>query len=129
MSTEAEEASTAVLGRAVVGEVLATHKNDVRDRRQALDIINDGRAAPKSDDSRKRRPDAGYTALSFERFHERRLFTDLIGAGAGVPIAIELLAGPENVVAEEAFGVGVIDRLLHDGEQVAIFATNVDVPL
>ena len=42
MSTEAEKAGAAVLRWAVVGKLLATHKNDVWHRGQALHIINDG---------------------------------------------------------------------------------------
>src|SRR5947209_6330603 len=115
MSAEAEEAGSTVLRRAVVGELLAAHKNDVRDRGQALDIINDSWATPESDDGWEWRTDTGNPALAFQRFHQRRFFADFVGAGAGVPVAIELLAGAEDVVTEEAFGVGVVDRLLHDG--------------
>src|SRR3954471_24342241 len=129
MSAKAEEAGSAVLRRAVIGEFLAAHKNDVRNRSQALDIINDSGAAPESDNSRERRTNARNTALSFERFHQCRLFANFIGAGAGVPIAIELLARAEDVVAEKALGIGIINRLLHDSEQIAILAADVDVSL
>src|SRR5882724_6675217 len=119
MSAEAEKTGAAVLRRAVVGKLLATHQDDVRYRSQALDIINDGWAAPESDDRWKRWADARDATLAFKRFHKGGFFTDLVGAGAGVPIAIELLSGSEDVVAEEAFSVGIVDRLLHDGEQIA----------
>ena len=46
-----------------------------------------------------------------------------------MPVAIKFFAGAEDVVAEEALGIGIVDRLLHDGEQVAILAANVDVSL
>src|SRR4051794_15951596 len=129
MSAKAEEASAAVLRRAVVGELLSAHENDVGDGSQALDIINDGGAAPESDNSRERRTDARNATLSFERLHEGRFFANFISAGAGVPIAIELLAGAKDVIAEKALGVGVVNRLLHDCEQVAILAADVDVSL
>src|SRR3954471_8164435 len=129
MSAKAEEAGSAVLRRAVIGEFLAAHKNDVRDGSQALDIINDSGAAPESDNSRERRTDARNATLSFERLHQRRFLADFVSAGAGVPIAIELLAGAKDVIAEKALGVGVVDRLLHDCEQVAILAADVDVSL
>src|SRR4051812_45443451 len=127
MSAKAEEAGSAALRRAVIGEFLAAHKNDVRDGSQALDIINDSGAAPESDDGRERRTDARNAALSFQRFHQCRLFANFIGAGAGVPITIEPFAGAEDVVAEKALGIGIINRLLHDGEQVPILAADVDV--
>src|SRR5438270_10450379 len=116
MSAEAEEAGATVLRGAVVGKLLAAHKNDVGNRGQALNIINDGRTAPESDDRRERRTDARDTPLALKRFHQSRLLADFVGAGASMPVAIEFLAGAEDVVAEEAFGVGVVDRLLHDGE-------------
>src|SRR5262249_31299195 len=84
------------------------------------------RADPEANDGREGRPDAGNATLAFERFHQCRLFADLIGSGAGVPVAIELLAAAEDVLAQEALGVGVGEGLAHDVDQVAIFAANVD---
>src|SRR4051812_31692509 len=129
MSAKAEEAGFAALPRGGISEIFAAHKNDVRDGSQALDIINDSGAAPESDDGRERRTDARNAALSFQRFHQCRLFANFIGAGAGVPITIEPFAGAEDVVTKKSLGVSVVNRLLHYGEQVAILAADVDVSL
>src|SRR4051812_14115524 len=108
MSAEAEEAGSTVLWRAGVGKILAAPKNDVRDRGQALDIINDSWATPESDDGWEWRTDTGNAALAFQRFHQRRFFADFVGAGAGVPVAIELFAGAQYVVAEESLSVRIV---------------------
>src|SRR5947209_3918555 len=129
MSAKAEEAGSAVLRRAIIREFLATHKNDVRDGSQTLNIINNGGATPESDNSRERRTDARNATLSFQRLHQGGLFAYFIGARARVPIAIELLAGAKDVMAEKALGIGVVDSLLHDGQQVAILAADIDVSL
>src|SRR5882724_3089769 len=129
MSAETEKAGAAILRRSVIGELLATHQDDVRYRSQALDIINDGRTAPEPDHCREGWADTRHAALALQGFHERRLFPDFIRAGTGVPVAIKLLAGAKDVVAEEALSVGIVDRLLHDGEQIAVFAADIDISL
>src|SRR4051812_40048601 len=129
MSAEAEKAGAAVLRRPVVGKFLPAHKNDVRHRSQALNIINYGGAAPEADNGREGRADTRNAALTFERFHQGRLFADLVRARAGVPVAIEFFTGAADVVAEKALGVRIVDGLLHDGKQVAIFAADIDVSL
>ena len=46
VSAQAEEACAAVLGWAIVGKLLAAHKNNVGNGRQSLNVIDDRRAAP-----------------------------------------------------------------------------------
>ena len=92
-----------------------------------LRVVDDGGAAVEADHGREGRPDARDAALAFERLHQRGLFADLIGAGAGLGDDVEVDARhAEDVLAEEALGVGVGDGLLHDVEQVAVLAAQVD---
>src|SRR5258708_37745464 len=44
-----------------------------------------------------------------------------------MPINFKIAAAAENVLAHKALGVSVGDRLLHDLQQIAIFAANIDV--
>ncbi len=44
-----------------------------------------------------------------------------------MPVDVEVVSAAENVLAEKAARVSVGDRLLHDLEQIAILAANVDV--
>ncbi len=83
--------------------------------------------APQSHDRGKWRTNARDAALPFERFHQRRLFADFIGARAGVHKDVEIDARAEDVLADEAARVSVGNGLLHDLDQVAIFAAQIDV--
>src|SRR5437763_13012107 len=127
MSAQAEQPRAAVLRRAEVCKPLRSSKNDWRHTRQRFRIINDRRPAPEPYDGREGRTDARYTALAFERFHQRRLLSNFIGSGAAMPVHVEVVSASEDIFAEKAFRVRVGNCLLHDFEQVAILAANVDV--
>src|SRR5262249_21303023 len=51
VAAQAEQPRAAVLGRTIVGELLATHENDVGNGGDALDIVDDRGSAPQADDS------------------------------------------------------------------------------
>ena len=99
----------------------------VRHAGQSLGIIDYRRTAPQSDHGRKGRPNAWNPALALERLHQRRLFADFVGARAAVPINVEVASAAENVFAEKSLGIGIGNRLLHDLQQIAVLAANVDV--
>ena len=44
-----------------------------------------------------------------------------------MPINIQIVSAAEDILAQEAFGIGILERLLHDDQQVAILAADVDV--
>src|ERR1700757_719228 len=44
-----------------------------------------------------------------------------------MPVNVEIASAAENVLAQKSLRVGVLDRLLHDVRQIAVFAANVDV--
>src|ERR1019366_5880701 len=66
-------------------------------------------------------------ALAFERLHQRRFFANFVSARSTVPVNVEIVSAAEDILAEKALRIGVLDRLLHDHRQVAILAANVDV--
>ena len=126
VAADAEEARAAVALGAELGVGLAAHEEDVRRAGDGLGVVDDGGAAVEADDGREGRLDARDAALAFERLHQRRLFADLVGSGAGLGDDVEVDAGAEDVLAEEAPGVGIGDGLLHDLEQVAVLAAQID---
>jgi hypothetical protein len=98
VSAQAEQARAAIFRWTEVGELLATHKNDVRNRCQRLYVINDRGPTPESNHSREWWPDSGDAALAFQRFHQRGFFSNLIRACAGVPANIKILAAAKDVL-------------------------------
>src|SRR5581483_1892660 len=127
MSTEAEQASAAILRRPKTGVPLGAAKNDVGNAGQRLRIINDRRSAPEPDHSRERWPDSRDAALAFERLHQRRFLPNFVRAGAAMPINIEIVAAAKDILAEKAARIRVAQGFLHDDRQVAILAADVDV--
>ncbi len=105
----------------------AAHEQDVRGGGDGLGVVDDGGAAVEADDGGEGRLDARDAALAFERLHQRGLFADFVGAGAGLGDDVEVEAlDAEDVLAEEALGVGVGDGALDDVEEVAILAAQID---
>src|SRR5258708_28419644 len=105
MSAQTEQTRSAVLRRTKVREPLCAGKNNVRHAGQRLRIINDGWSTPQPNNSREGRPDARDAPLSFERFHERRLFANLVSSRATMPVDFKITSATENVLAEKSFGV------------------------
>ena len=126
VAADAEEARAAVALGAELGVGLAAHQKNVRGGGDGLGVVDDGGAAVEADDGREGRLDARHAALAFERLHQRGLFADLVGARAGLRDDVEVDARAEDVLAEEALRVGVGDGLLHDLEQVAVLAAQID---
>ena len=91
-----------------------------------LGVVDDRGTAVEADDGREGRLDARNAALAFERLHQRGLFANFVGACAGLRDDLEFGFGAEDVLAQEALGVGIGDGLLHDLEQVAVLAAQID---
>jgi hypothetical protein len=52
----------------------------------------------------------GLTATTLQRVEQRRLLAADVGAGPGVHHDVQVEAGAEDVLAEVALGVGLLDR-------------------
>ena len=85
-----------------LGVLLAAHLHDVRDRRQRLDVVDDRRLRVEAFDRGERRLEARHAALAFERLEQRGLLAADVRAGAAVHDDLEVEAGTEDVLAEEA---------------------------
>src|SRR5208282_4737246 len=88
--------------------------------------LDDRRAAVEAHDGGEGRLDAGIAALAFQRFHQRRFFAALVGARARVNQQVEVEPGAKNVVPKITARVGFGDGGIHDVQNVAVFAANVD---
>src|SRR5262249_22740285 len=66
-------------------------------------------------------------ALAFERFEQRGLFAANVRARARVHIDVAVESGTEDVFAEEAALISLREGLLHNLQDVPVFAANVDV--
>src|SRR2546428_393170 len=94
MTAQAKQPRPAILWSTQVGIPFRSAQDDVRYTRQGFSIIDDGRPAPQSHDSREGRADARYAALSFQRFHQRGLFPNFVRARAAVPVHFKPVLNP-----------------------------------
>ena len=94
-----------------------------------LDVVDHGGAAIQADNGGERGLDARIAALAFERFHQRRFFAAFVGAGAGVRHQIEIETAALNILAEITLCIGFGDGGVHDVDDVAILAADIDVAL
>src|SRR6266436_1153077 len=122
----AEQARTAIFRSAAIGVSFAAFADDGRNGTESFNVIDDGRAAVETHDSREGRLDAWITAFAFERFHQSRFFTTFISAGAGMNQQIVIEAGVANIFAEITALVRLFECGFHEIEHVAIFAANID---
>src|SRR5262249_38542640 len=111
VSSQTEQACSAVFRRAQIRKPLRAAKNNWWNARERLGIIDDGRSCPESHDSRERRPNARHSALAFERFHQRRFLANFVCAGTAMPVNVEVVPRPEDVLAEKALRIRIGDGL------------------
>src|SRR5665213_1999973 len=129
MPGEAEQARAAVFGRAEAGEVRSAIQDNRGDGTESFDVVEHRGRLVRTRHRRERRPDAGDAALALERFEQRRFLAAFIGTRARVGREMELHAAPENVIAKIAARIGFIDRAIHNIDQIAVFAADIDVAL
>src|SRR5256885_6197011 len=127
MSGETEQPGAAVLGRTQRSKRRPAVANNGGDSAKGFYVIQHRWTLERSGHGRKRRTNSRHAALAFERLEQRRFFADLISASSGLRVAIEMEIAPPQILAEVTAIVGLGDRLVHDVDQVAILAANVDV--
>ena len=91
-----------------------------------LDVVDDGRAGVEAGDRGERRLEPRLAAAALEGVEQRRLLAADVGAGAGVDGDLEVEAGAEDVLAEVAGGVGLLDRAQQPAVDVHDLAAHVD---
>src|SRR5207248_3656612 len=127
VARDAEELRPGALLRADRAEPVRAAQHDVRHAGERLDVVDDGRAAEEPVGGRKGRLDARVAALALERLDEARLLAADVGAGAAVDPDLEVEAGAEEVLDEEAPGGRLGDRALQPRRAVREPAAIVEV--
>ena len=104
--------------------MLANHSppliDDGADVGEGLGVVQDGRALPEAFFDRAGRLGARLPAHAHDGVHQRRAFAADVGAAAGADPELDVLAGAEDVLADQAEALGVGDGLAEalDGERV-----------
>src|SRR5690242_18958685 len=95
--------------------------------RDALDIVDGGRAAVEARAGRERRLEARLALLALEAPEHRHLFTADVGARSAVDEDVEVVAAARRVLAEQAGVVAFLDRLPEHFGLADELAPDVDV--
>src|SRR5689334_21025296 len=93
VARQLEQLGAFVLRVANAGEPLWRAPKDRRDDRDALDIVDGGRATVEAGARRERRLEARLALLALKAFEHRHLFAADVGASAAVHEQIEVVAG------------------------------------
>src|SRR5712691_4397048 len=126
MPADAIELRPAVLLGAKLRKPLGPVEDDRRHVAERFDVVDRGRALVEPFDRGKRRLEPRLRALPFERFDERRLLARLVRAGAAVDVDVAVEPAAEDVAAEKARPVRLLDLGLEDFLDVIELAADVD---
>src|SRR5439155_20788151 len=85
-----------------------------------------GRLAEEARLHRERRLVARLAALPLDRVEERRLLAADVGAGAAADLDVEAEPLPQDIVAEEAAGPGLLDGALQALDRQRVLAADID---
>ena len=107
-------------------EPIGAGGDDVGDVRKRLDVVDQGRPAVEALDRGEGRLQPRVAALSLERVEQRRLLAADVGAGAAVDDQLDLLAAAEDVLAEEARVIGLLDGGVEDVALEVVLAADED---
>src|SRR5437667_1156565 len=100
VAADADDACAGVVRRAELRVFRGAHRDDVFHRAEGLDVVDDRRAQVETEDGREvRRLDARIGAFAFERFDQAGLLAADVGARPAMDVDLEVVAGPEDVVA------------------------------
>ncbi len=99
-AADAEQLRTSVFSSAQASEPIGPFVHDVVNIAKRLDILDDGRFAPKSGDLREWRLRSRMRSLSFECIQQSGLLAADITASAYVKMNLKTVARSQNVAAE-----------------------------
>ena len=101
--------------------------DDGRHVAQRLHVVHAGRLTPDADGGREGRFGTRVGAAAFQRVDQRGLFAADVAAGTGVDEQLEIEAAAEDVLAEQAGGLGFVDGAVEVARRVDVFAAQEDV--
>ena len=126
MSADAKQPRPPIAFAAQLRIGLAPHQQNVRCRSNRLSVVNHRRPAIQPNNSREWRLDTRNAALAFKRLHQRRLFANLIRTRTRLRDDVEVQPRPKNILTEEALRVSIRNSLLHNLQQIPVFAAQID---
>ncbi len=97
----------------------------MRNTSQGFDIIHNGRAGIKPFDSRERRANTRVTPFSFKRIQKPRFFPADVSSAAGMHDHIEVVAGAENIFAENPLLASLFHGRFHSFGTECEFSTDI----
>ena len=116
------------------GALLAAHRpepraaalHDRRDRGDGLDVVDHGRRGVEARRGRERRLEPRLPAAALQRVEQRRLLAADVGTGAGVHDDVQVEPGAEDVAAQVALRVRLLDRVADAPQRVQRLPADVD---
>ena len=94
--------------------------------RDGLGVVDDRGTAIEPDNCREGRFDARNSALALERLHQRGFLADFVSARTGLRDDLEFAFGAEDILAQKSAIVGIGDGALHDFQEIAVLAAQID---
>jgi len=113
-------------GGADGGEPVRALEDDGRDVGERLDVVDDGGLFPIAGLGREGRLGHGLAALAFHGLDQGRFLAAHERAGAVLQLDVEVEARTEQVGAEHAVGLGILDGLAQALDGQGIFGPDVD---
>ncbi len=129
LAGESENLGSLALFRADRGKPLAAFANDRRDVCKSLDVIDQGRLAPKSAYGRIRRPWRRSSAQTFDRGDQCRLFSAYERTGTESNLDVEVERRIADVVAQQAAPPRLAQAVGETGHRERILRAHVDKTL
>ena len=130
MAGDTENARAGVVGRADLGEGLATDIDDILNVAERLDVVHDRWTLIKTEDGREIRGlDARVGALAFEGLNETSFLTADVSTGTAVNEDFAAVVGTKNIRTDEVGGAGFGDGFFKNAGALSHLAANVDVGL
>jgi len=102
---------------------------EMRDNREAFDVIEAGRAGKQAADLNEGRFHAWAASLALDGADQRRAFAADIGTAARVEVQVEIEVLAENIIAEEPVVLGLTDGIQEQRAQAGVLCSHIDIAI
>ncbi len=111
------------------GEPLGAVEDDLGDVGVGLHVVQDGGLAEQALDRREGRTGTGLAAVALDGGHQRGLLAADEGAGAQAELDVEVEAGAEDILAQQAVFPGLLDGDLQALDRDGVLGADIDIAL
>ena len=129
LAAESKDLGALGLLGAHAGKPVRTLEDDLRNVGVGFDVVQDGRLGEQALHGRERRTGTGLAAVTLDGGHQSGLLAAHEGAGAQTDVDVEVKAGVENVLAQQAVFAGLLDGNLQTLNGDRVLRANVDEAL